>query len=117
MATRLAALAGKALTATKNPSFQKALQAVTSSSNAFNSPASIDTLPPSPQSSGTSVSTILMFIDIIFLLVGVILLVAAQSKCSAEPNGDACKNHKNAGIAFTVISSVLLVVILFVKFR
>lgn len=72
---------------------------------------------PQGSSGGTSFSTYLLFGVIVFLLIGVILLVAAQSKCAADPNGDTCKNHRSWGIGFTVVCSILLVAILYFKFK
>ena len=104
----MAALARLALSAAKNPALRSTL---TSSGQAYM------TENPPPPPTGTPVSTYLLFIDIVFLLIGVILLVAANSKCAADPNGTQCKNHKNWGIAFTAICSILLVVILIAKYR
>jgi len=70
-----------------------------------------------PPSTGTSMSTYFLFADIFFLLVGVILLVAANSKCASNPTGNDCKNHKNWGIAFTVICSICLIIILYFKLK
>ena len=72
---------------------------------------------PTYPSIGTPWSTYFLFADIIFLLIGVILLVAANGKCASDPDGKDCKNHRNWGIAFTVIFSVGLIVILFFKLQ
>ena len=65
----------------------------------------------------TSFSTWLLVADIIFLLIGIILIMASQSKCQLDPNSDSCKSHRSWGIAFTTICSVLMLVILFFKFQ
>jgi hypothetical protein len=68
-------------------------------------------------SSGTSLTTYLLFGDIIFLLVGVILLVSSNSACKTDSESVSCKGYKNWGIAFTVICSIGFVVLLFFKFK
>ena len=114
MASKLASLAAKALKASK--SLSKPIV-----SDALGSVTSLAAPPPEPvyvsASTGTPFSTYALFADIVFLLIGVILLVAAQSKCATDANSDACKNHKNWGIAFTVICSIGLVAILYVKYH
>lgn len=67
--------------------------------------------------SGTSVSTWLLIIDIIFFLIGIILIMASQSQCQVDPNSSSCSSQKTWGIVFTTITSVMLLVILYFKFR
>jgi len=69
------------------------------------------------RSSGTSISTYLLIADVIFFLIGVILIMSSQTKCKENPNGDTCKSHKNWGIGILVITSILLIVIIYFKFK
>lgn len=70
-----------------------------------------------PVKTGASVSTYMSFLCVILLLIGVILIVMSQSKCKDDPNGDACKNHKIAGIVITVLAALGIVITVYVKFR
>jgi len=66
---------------------------------------------------GISMSTYFLFADIIFLLIGVILLMTSQGKCATDANSSECGNYRKGGIAVTVIAGVFFFVILFFKFR
>ena len=58
-----------------------------------------------------------LFADIVLLLIGVILIIVSQSKCKDDAKGTECQNYKIAGITMTAIASVLLLVILVLKFK
>lgn len=79
--------------------------------------ASFDHYAAAATSSGTSLSTWLLITDIILFLIGIILIMTSQSKCQTDPNSDSCKNYRLWGITFTAICSVLMIVILYFKFK
>src|ERR1044071_8123364 len=68
-----------------------------------------------PASSGTKLSTWVLIIDVIFLLIGVILIMASQTKCKDDPNSSACKTHKQWGIGFLVVCTLIFLVVGYFK--
>ena len=84
----------------------------------LNSYQSLPTLSrPAVLKTGGSMFVYFLMADIVLLLIGVILIVVAQSKCKDNANGNDCKNYNIAGITMTAIASVLMIVIIVLKVK
>ena len=68
-------------------------------------------------SQSTRTSTYLICSSLLVLIIGVILLVISNNKCTTEPDSSTCKDTKNWGISLTVICAVLCLCVLIMRLK
>lgn len=66
--------------------------------------------------SSGNMSTYFLIFDIVMFLIGIIVLMASQSKCQEDPNGSACSSHRGWGIGIIVVTSLLMILTIYIKF-
>lgn len=73
--------------------------------------------PPSSGKGGGGGFIYGLLADVVVLLIGVILIIVSQAKCREDGDSTECRNYRIAGGSFIAISSVILIIMLVLKFK